>query len=286
MVNTIRKPWIAGLLTFFSIGLGHVYAGEAKRGIFLFLGQGILFLIFFILSSLLIASPTVILILFIGCSVGYFIFCLLNSIKVAQQNKAEYQLKKYNRWYVYLAYWVVASLIIQPIVTTGFKEYIIQAYKIQAGSMLPTLKIGDMILVNKNIYKFQTPKRGDVVVFEFPKDPSEDYIKRIIAVGGDTVEIRNKILYLNGIQQKEISVINTSDTIFSSAKSPRDNFGPITVSQNAIFLLGDNRDNSFDSRFWGTVNENKIKGKAICLYWSWDGKNSSIRWNRIGKTIQ
>ncbi len=283
MVNKIRKPWIAGLLTFLSIGLGHVYAGEARKGILLFLGQGILFII---LGLLLIASPLVILILFIGCAVGYFIFCLLNAIKIAQQNKAEYQLKKFNRWYIYLAYWVVASLIIQPIFAAGFKEHVIQAYKIPAGSMLPTLQIGDMILANKTIYNFQEPKRGDVVVFEFPKDPSIDYIKRIVAIGGDTVEIINKKLYLNGVQQKEISVINTSNKMFSSTVNPRDNLGPITVPQNAIFLLGDNRDNSYDSRFWGPVNQNKIKGKAICLYWSWNSMDSKIRWNRIGKTIR
>lgn len=282
MVIKNRKPWIAGLLTFLSVGLGHVYAGEAKRGILLFLGQSILFLI---LSLLLLTSPLAILILFIGCAVGYLGFCIFDSIKIAQSNNTGYQLKKFNRWYVYLAYWIVAVVIVQPIAAAGYKEYIIQAYKIPAGSMLPTLKIGDMLLVNKQIYKTQNPKRGDIVVFEFPKNPSIDYIKRVIAVGGDTVEIKDKTLYLNGTKRKEVYVIATSDKILSSATGPRDNLGPITIPQNTIFLMGDNRDNSYDSRFWGTVDENKIKGKAICFYWSWDSEQSRIRWERIGKTI-
>ena len=283
MVNKSRKAWVAGLLTFLSIGLGHVYVGKAKGGLLLFLGQGILFIIY---ALLLIASPLIVLILFIGCAGIYFIFCLLDAIKIARQNKAEYQLRRFNRWYFYLTYWVIASFIIQPIVAAGFKEYVIQAYKIPAGSMLPTLKIGDMILVDKYIYKMQKPKRGDVVVFEFPKDPAIEYIKRIIAIGGDTIEIKNKNLYLNGAQQKEISVIYTSNKVFASNENPRDNLKLITVPQNAVFLMGDNRDNSFDSRFWGTVSQDKIKGKAICFYWSWDNMNSKIRWDRIGKTIE
>jgi len=164
--------------------------------------------------------------------------------------------------------------------------------------MLQTLQIGDHILVNKFIYgvrlpftditliPIQTPKRRDVIVFRFPEDESKDFIKRVIGIPGDILEIKEKVLYLNGRAQRDETYINTKDAeAIPHIVSIRDNFGPITVPKDAYFVMGDNRDHSLDSRFWGFVHNSKIKGEAVIIYWSWDSEATSVRFNRIGKII-
>ncbi|MDR0476505.1 MAG: signal peptidase I [Desulfobulbaceae bacterium] len=177
----------------------------------------------------------------------------------------------------------------------------VQAFKIPSGSMLPTLQIGDHLFVNRFIYGLRLPftgkllvpisepKRGDVVVFRFPKDPSTDYIKRVVGLPGDTVEIRDKLVYINGAQATDPHAHFTDGMIPDIARGPRDEFGPVQVPKGSFFVMGDNRDNSYDSRFWGFVPEENILGKAFIIYWSWDLQQSlasldrwrSIRWNRI-----
>jgi len=171
--------------------------------------------------------------------------------------------------------------------------------------MLPTLQIGDHLLVNKFIYgvkvpfsgkvlvPFKDPKSNDIIVFKFPQDPKLDYIKRVIAVGGDTVESRDKVLYVNDKPFDDKYGARLDSTVIGAGMGPRDNFGPINVPTGKIFVMGDNRDNSFDSRFWGFVDQKAILGKALILYWSWDvnkpllslDRLTSIRWNRIGDII-
>ena len=152
--------------------------------------------------------------------------------------------------------------------------------------MIPTLLVGDHILVNKFTYKSRKPERGDIIVFAYPKDPSKDFIKRLIAVEGDIVEMKEKVLCINGVAQKDNFAIHKDPNTFAASQNPRDNFGPITVPDSSLFFMGDNRDNSYDSRFWGFVNNDTIKGKAVSIYWSWDKENSRVRWDRIGKEIK
>ena len=185
------------------------------------------------------------------------------------------------------------------------RTFVVQAFKIPSGSMLPTLLIGDHLLVNKFIYgirvpftgkiliPIESPKRGDVVVFRFPKDRSVDYIKRVIGTPGDTVQIINKKVFINGKPIKDPHAYFSSSVVLSASASPRDNFGPILVPEKHIFVMGDNRDNSYDSRFWGFVDQRDILGKAFILYWSWDidkplfslDRFTSIRFNRLAKLI-
>jgi signal peptidase I len=171
------------------------------------------------------------------------------------------------------------------------KEYLLKAYKIPSGAMTPTLLIGDHIYADNLIYRMvRNPERGDVIVFKFPEDETKDFIKRIIAVPGDTVEIRNKQVVLNGSLVDDLSYTQRIDpgTIEGSV-NPRDSFGPVTVPEHAYFVLGDNRDQSLDSRFWGYVDRSKIRGKAAIIYWSWRGGGKWkewIRWDRIGRRIQ
>lgn len=177
------------------------------------------------------------------------------------------------------------------------RAYFVQAFKIPSGSMIPTLLIGDHLLVNKFIYGtkipfvdnkiliFRKPERGDIVVFRFPHEPDRDFIKRIIAIEGDTIEGRNKEIFLNGKKLVESYVQHSDIYLIRGGREPRDNFGPLTVPKDMYFVMGDNRDQSFDSRYWGFVSSKDIKGKAFILYWSWDDEKKMPRFGRIGNLI-
>ena len=285
MTDKPRKPWIAGMLTFFTIGLGHLYSGKAKKGIVLyFLGQGTILAIFLPLIWL---SPNILVFLLaVVCALGFLIFCILDALRVSRRNKLTYELKKYNRWYVYVLVLAVNLLLIQPAVESAIKSNIVQAYRIPSGAMKPTLQIGDHILADKYTYKKTEPKRGDIVIFPFPEDPSKDFIKRVVGVSGETIEIIDKQISINGEIIEEPFVIHTDSNIFRDKKRPRDNFGPVKVPDDSLFVMGDNRDHSYDSRFWGFVKKASVKGKAASIYWSWDKDSSSVRWNRIGSKVR
>jgi len=197
------------------------------------------------------------------------------------------------------------AIIIALVLALFIRTFIVQAFKIPSGSMLPTLQIGDHILVNKFIYgvkmpfsgtiliPIKDPKPNDIVVFQFPRDPKLDYIKRVIAVAGDTVEMRGKKVYINGKPYDDKYGVYTDSRILPASASPRDNFGPVTVPGDHIFVMGDNRDNSFDGRFWGFVDLKAVRGKAFIVYWSWDVQKpllsvdrfTSVRWGRIGDIL-
>lgn len=193
------------------------------------------------------------------------------------------------------------ALIVAGILALIIRSFIVQAFKIPSGSMEDTLLIGDHLLVNKFIYGtelpllddpffvIREPQRGDVIVFEFPEDRGKsyfkrrDFIKRLIGVPGDTVEIRNKNVFINGKRYMTPQAVYKEGSL---TPGPRDNMPAITVPEDKYFVLGDNRDRSYDSRFWRFVNREEIKGLAFIKYWSWDRENFMPRWGRIGKTIE
>ena len=165
--------------------------------------------------------------------------------------------------------------------------------------MLPTIQIGDHIFVNKlayavrlpligtELFSLREPSRGDVIVFVRPGDPGTDLIKRVVAVAGDTVEIRNKQLFVNGEPVSEPHAQFTDAAVIQNG--PRDNLGPVVVPEGRFFVLGDNRDRSYDSRFWGFANVAAIKGKAMFVYFSWDSSQGwldALRFDRFGHFIE
>ncbi|MDI6889817.1 MAG: signal peptidase I [Thermodesulfovibrionales bacterium] len=178
------------------------------------------------------------------------------------------------------------------------RAYVIQAFKIPSGSMIPTLLIGDHILVNKFIYGtkipfsdrrflvFKRPERGDIIVFKYPENPKKDFIKRVIATEGDILESRDKTVYVNRKAVIEPYAHHSDSYIIPKGINPRDNFGPITVPEDKVFVMGDNRDQSHDSRYWGFVDIKDIKGEALIIYWSWDSKKNWLRFNRVGRSVQ
>ena len=185
------------------------------------------------------------------------------------------------------------AIIIAILIAVFIRTFIVQAFKIPSGSMKPTLQIGDHILVNKFIYGVKIPflrntiipvgdpKRNDIVVFIYPQDRSKDFIKRVIAVGGETVEIRNKTLFINGELYDDEHGVYVDDYVIPGALQPRDNLQPLKVPPGTVFVMGDNRDQSYDSRFWGVVDLQDVMGKAFIIYWSWDRESFGVRWSRL-----
>jgi signal peptidase I len=175
------------------------------------------------------------------------------------------------------------------------RTFVVQAFKIPSGSMIPTLQIGDHILVNKLAYgiriplwgeyalRFKKVEPGDVVVFVFPEDRSKDFIKRVIAIPGDVVEIRDKKVYVNDRPLDDPHAYFEGEE--PGSFKIRDNYGPMVVPTDRLFVMGDNRDRSYDSRFWGFVDLRDVKGRAFLIYWSWDGADRWIRWERLGSLI-
>ena len=189
------------------------------------------------------------------------------------------------------------AIFIAIIIALFIRTFIVQAFKIPSGSMIPTLQIGDWLLVNKFIYgikipltrkiliPIKEPQRGDIVVFIYPMDRTKDFIKRVIGVAGDVIEIRNKKIYINGSPFDDTYGVFTDSLILPRSMQPRDNFGPVKVPEGHIFAMGDNRDNSYDGRFWGFVNLKDVVGRAFIIYWSWNGEKHNVRWNRLAKIL-
>jgi len=198
------------------------------------------------------------------------------------------------------------------------RSFLVEPFRIPSGSMMPTLLVGDFILVNKFAYgirlpvlnkkvvEMDEPERGDVVVFRYPKNPSVDYIKRIVGLPGDKVGYYNKIVYINGEPSGQVPagvyVGKGSGVSMSGASERREQLGDIqhdilvmprtpglegeyVVGEDEYFVMGDNRDNSNDSRYWGTVPEANLVGKAFRIWMNWDGANKGVEWDRIGMKI-
>ncbi|MBU1247858.1 MAG: signal peptidase I [Proteobacteria bacterium] len=191
----------------------------------------------------------------------------------------------------------IEAIFIAALLALFIRSFVIQAFKITSGSMLETLQIGDHLLVSRfaydikvpftNVILFSTgdPQRGDILVFEYPEDPSKDFIKRLIGLPGDTVEIVNKQVLVNGEALDE-PYKQHLDPLIKQFPEIRDNLKPVTVPEGHYLMLGDNRDDSRDSRFWGFVSREAIIGKALILYWSWDSQNMNVRWDRLLNIIE
>ena len=211
------------------------------------------------------------------------------------RSRPEKKKKSVVRDYLEALIWaVVLALVIR---TWG-----VQAFKIPSGSMKPTLLIGDHLLVSKSSYgiglpfsdvvviPIGDPERGDIVVFRFPEDKDKDFIKRIIGLPGETVEVRDKAVFVNGKKLNKDWGHYTDKVVLPPGVQPRDNFGPVKVPEDHYFVMGDNRDQSYDSRFWfggrgGFVPREDILGKAFIIYWSWTDQGFGVRWDRIGKIL-
>ena len=209
------------------------------------------------------------------------------------------------------------ALIVALLLALFIRGFVVQAFKIPSESMLDTLLVGDHLLVTKFTYGIQwpfsdkvavpmgDPKRGEIIVFRYPVDPDKDFIKRVIGVPGDVVEIKAKQVFVNGQLQEEPFVRHTEPVAVPNPHMPEVNQDPdkyfdrnsftwkrdwmpkTTVPAGQYFVMGDNRDHSYDSRFWGFVSREAIRGRALIIYWSWDFTNGlTIRWDRLGHMVR
>jgi signal peptidase I len=190
----------------------------------------------------------------------------------------------------------IEPIVIAVLIALFIRAFIVQAFKIPSSSMEPTLLVGDHLLVNKFFYgiripytgikffQYKKPQRGDIIVFIYPKDRKKDFIKRVIGTEGEKVAILHNKIYIND------KLIDDPWGHFTMPRSTIEDYGPVKVPEASLFVMGDNRDNSQDSRFWGFVKINEVKGKAFIIYFSWDSnaENSlnKIRWTRFGKLIR
>lgn len=185
------------------------------------------------------------------------------------------------------------SLIIAVVLALFVRTFVFQAFKIPTGSMEPNLLIGDHLIVNKMVFSpAATPverailptrevRRGDIVVFKYPEEPERDFIKRVIGLPGDRLELRSKVLYINDQPLQEEYAHYASPAMadaFGASGDLRESYGPVTVPQGQYFMMGDNRDNSEDSRYWGFLPASYVKGNALFIYFSFD---SGLRWERL-----
>jgi signal peptidase I len=193
------------------------------------------------------------------------------------------------------------AIAIAILLALVIRTFVVQAFTIPSGSMMDTLLVGDYILVNKFIFGpelpftdrhlpgLRDPHRGDIVVFKYPQDEKRDFIKRIIGVPGDRVVVRGHQVLVNGQALREPYVKLSDSPLMSGAAPGYCGYAygcePTTVPPDSYFVMGDNRDNSQDSRYWGFVKSDKIKGKAFLIYWSWDSDRHWLRWWRLGKYI-
>jgi len=194
----------------------------------------------------------------------------------------------------------VEALGVALLLALAIRTVVVQAFKIPSGSMLPTLQIGDHILVNKFLYGprleipltqmslgrlpgLRKPRPGDVIVFIWPKDRSKDFIKRVVAVEGQTIEVKNRQVFIDGKPWDDPHATWVMQRGLGGGAG--DNYGPYTVPPDHVFVMGDNRDQSYDSRFWGPVPIADIKGQALVIYWSWDGPDRWVRWERLGRLV-
>jgi len=190
----------------------------------------------------------------------------------------------------------IEPIVIAVLIALFIRAFVVQAFKIPSSSMEPTLLVGDHLLVNKFIYgiripytdikffQYRKPQRGDIIVFIFPKDRKKDFIKRVIATEGEKVVIIHNKIYIDD------KLIDDPWGHFTMPRSTIEDYGPVRVPGDSLFVMGDNRDNSQDSRFWGFVRVNEVKGKALIIYFSWDSNAqdplNKIRWARFGNLIR
>ncbi len=275
----VRRPWLAGMLSTSLTGLGQLYNGRPLA------------------AGVALAVPIVLIIVGGMALMGTFsglmamvlamaVWQIVVIVHAAMQARrvGEIQLRWYHRWPIYLAIWLGAVAGLQIGLSAFASHARFHAYRSPTGGMEDTIRIGDRFIADSWSYRGRLPMRGDIVMFRFPLDPSKDFVKRCIGLPGETVEIRDKRVSVNGVRLDEPYATHTDFRTYSDASAPallvrRDQLRPYRVLDGTVFLLGDNRDESLDSRFYGAVDAGQLKGRPLYVYWSKDR-------SRIGRVIR
>lgn len=291
-----RRPVVAALLTLLVPGFGHLYVGRAARGaacFVAFLGAGSAMLALMLFAP---PAPTSIIIS-VAVFVAFWIFIVSDVVQLARGKRGAFVPKIYNRWYAYVGVLIVFMFVIQPAVLAFVKTQWVEAFRLPGNSMAPTFQSGDYLLVRKAI---PPGVRGRIVVFRPPFDETRFYIQRAVAVAGDTIHMIDKALIRNGKRLKEpyVQHVDQGNDVYAPAmywqgaalvsgdsskyRPTRDNWGPLVVPANHVFVLGDNRDDSEDSRYWGFVPVELLAGYPKRIYFAYQSK---VRWDRVGQDV-
>jgi signal peptidase I len=277
-----RNPRVAAIFSLLNPGLGIVYNGNLKNGLIVTASYELLALIMSAAGAF--RSFTVALVVVAVDFVAWLFFI----VYVASQarNIKTIRLRAFNRWFVYLAF------IIFSILGTYFSRYLSPAknFKVPTGSMSPAIDDGDCLVADMHYYRNHEIKIGDVIAYHVPQEPGVTYMKRCIALEGQTVEIRDGVVYVNGTESlpslllkrdfAEIMPRSYNDPrVYPKGAGNQDQYGPVTIPKGKLFVLGDHRDNSLDSRYYGFVDRNDVTGKALYIYWSND-------FSKLGRMIQ
>ncbi|AMV70970.1 hypothetical protein JCM30471_27880 [Desulfuromonas carbonis] len=279
-----RKVWVAVLLSLALSGLGQLYTGQLRKAVLFLLVSTLVPLLFVLRSGQTPTLAAVVTLLMLQALIQ--LAALVDASRAARRIGSSFHPTWYNRVPVYLGTYLLFGLLLSGAISWYLRTQVVEAFTIASSSMEPTLLLGDRILVAKGTQDFT---RGDLVVFDSPPDQGKagqrEFIKRIVGMPGDVVEVRDKELFINGRQLLEPYAVHLEADTLSAEVSPRDFFGPVTVPAQSYFMLGDNRDRSYDSRFWGFVEKEKVLGRAVNFYWSWDRRQHEVRWERIGVEI-
>jgi signal peptidase I len=258
-----RKPIVAAILSSLAPGLGQFYNGQIIKGIIFLLSLMLLPIIMFRIGlHHSFYGLAIILLIFMS----YLLFIIGDAFFTARKKK-EFVLKSYNKWYIYLLLILLANSI--ALVPTNFlmnKVLGFNTCKVPTGSMEPTLHVGDFLVADFKYFRKNELQRGDLVILQYPKDPEKIFIKRIIALEGEKIEIKSKQVYINDAPLSEGYKIHLDNEFYPG----RDNYGPAVVPSDHCFVLGDNRDKSMDSRHWDSLPLKNIKGKPLYIYWARD----------------
>jgi signal peptidase I len=300
-----RKPWVAVILSFVMPSLGHVYSGAFRRA-GLFYGTGIMFKL---LWRAIGVSTFTSMIVMLVMGAAYYFAAAADAWFIARRT-GSLTLGRFQKWYVYLILIVISGLIWEA-VPSGAAGY--KSYSIPSRAMVPTILKGDRLMVNLKAYDNSDPQRGDIVVFKFPQDEKITFIKRVIAIPGDEISQKDTTITING---KPVSLKPASEneralldrdvkTVFGEKavnialedlgsphfvvyEKDHQHIGlkPVKMAPGEYFVMGDNRDNSNDSRFWGTVPRKNILGKAAYLFLPLTEEEDAVRWDRLGKALK
>jgi signal peptidase I len=276
-----RKWWAAGLFSYLVPGLGQVYNGKALRGLLFYCLYSLLGSVVFVTALKTMRHEfsgfhVFLFFFFLLLSVATFIAIIVDAIRGAKKAKS-FQPQNYNRWFVYVLA-IILSLGVGWSLKLAIRDVMLKPYRAPTGSMSPSILPGDYFLSNKLYFCSQNPKRGDIAIFAYPLDEKLDYIKRIVGLPGDTLEIRGKTVFING------EPLNEPYALFLELEQ-RNDTDPVVIPANQYFMIGDNRDNSMDSRHFGPVERSKLRGKPTFVYWSMKKAFPFIRLNRVGKRL-
>lgn len=268
-----KNPWLAVFFSHLFPSVGQFYNGSILKG----LAAIVLFFVIALLEEIHWG--------FAFLFVPYSLLVMKDAFDTAEHKNGS------NRRFFQQGTMVAQVLVLTSVTLTAapigyyVKTHYVEAFKIPSGAMMPTILIGDHILTDKTIEPYDL-RRGDIVVFRYPENRSKNFIKRIIALSGETVEGRGRTVYVNGQPLEEPYAQYLSYDGSPSGEDDNRTFGPVRVPEDAYFVMGDNRNNSMDSRVWGPVPANDMLARALKIYWSWDAAQETVRWKRIGVAFE